>query len=106
MNNITVFFFFKFQDKIGHIASIIIMFLIVIYAVAAFFVIQYIYQKLGKYFIEECRLSMGSFIIYTVTNTKGLFLGAAQTFLHNQYEYQIWALIGVETLAVISVVWF
>lgn len=85
MSSIKILFCFKFQDKFGHIISILLMFVLIFHVFAAFFLIKYIYQRLGKYFIEDCRLTMGSFTLYTIMNIRALLIGTVQAFLYENY---------------------
>jgi hypothetical protein len=51
-NNGMNLFSFKFQDKIGHIAWILVFFLLVLFCSGGYFVAKIIYNKLSKHFID------------------------------------------------------
>jgi len=52
-HNVVVFFSFKFQDKLGQVIWILILYGMVLLSVAGFFLIYYLHEKLSKYFLDD-----------------------------------------------------
>ena len=103
----SLLFSFDFTDKVLNFLANIVFFLFLWFSVACYFLYYHFYKKLAKYFLDNSKCSIDGILSLVLCSTlRQLALSAVHNFLRYDYETQLLALMAVETLHIVAIIFF